>query len=66
VLTGSSLPGNVVYPDFFNSKAVSWWTDKLSDLFGQVAFDFVWENKNDIVNNCDGACYADEQGSYKA
>ena len=41
-LIGEVWPNDAAYPDFFNPKAVTWWKDELTHLWGAIPFDGLW------------------------
>lgn len=58
---GQVWPGDSVFPDFFNTKAVTWWQTQLSKFHDNIAFDGLWEDMNEVSNFCTGACYSKQK-----
>ncbi|KAJ7200405.1 glycoside hydrolase family 31 protein [Mycena pura] len=54
---GQVWPGYTVFPDWFASNTLSWWTEALSNWSaGGIEFSGIWLDMNEASSFCDGSC----------
>ena len=53
---GQVWPGYTIFPDFLNPSGQTFWLNQFQQFLGQVPYDGIWIDMNEISNFCTGEC----------
>ncbi|XP_069737638.1 maltase-glucoamylase-like [Phaenicophaeus curvirostris] len=54
-ITGEVWPGRTVFPDFTNPTCTSWWVEECRTFYGQVPYDGIWIDMNEVASFVPGS-----------
>ncbi|XP_056354560.1 sucrase-isomaltase, intestinal [Oenanthe melanoleuca] len=54
-LYGEVWPGETVFPDFTSSKGIDWWAEECRLFHGEVPYDGIWIDMNEVCNFVQGS-----------
>jgi alpha-D-xyloside xylohydrolase len=59
---GQVWPGPTVFPDFFHPDAKSYWNEQIELMHGNLSFDGLWIDMNELANFCPGTTCVRQSG----
>ncbi|NXC50572.1 MGA protein, partial [Penelope pileata] len=60
-LVGEVWPGRTVFPDFSSAAGSDWWVEECRIFYGQVPYDGIWIDMNEVTNFVAGSSDGCEQ-----